>query len=139
MSCYEDESSQQDDRGCPFVSAIRMLQQAGIRPPMAADEPFDPPIAKIRQRVPAARTVLARCNGEVFLIFTEIGDRDGLSSAEALAAIRSENRVGTLTVVCDLPADVNHLGRLVAEIRGYSIVFAARQFVRRDHDKGGRS
>ncbi len=122
----------------PF-DAIAALLGSGVRFPMAADEPFDPPIATIRRRVPAARTVLARCNGDVFLIFTELGDRDVLPVEEAVAAMRSGSDPRTLTVACDLPADVNRLGHIVAEIRGYSIVGVEGQFVRRPHQGGGRS
>lgn len=139
MSCSEEQHTIHQSKPDRPFSAIAALLGSGIRHPMAADEPFDPPIATIRRRVPAARTVLARCNGDVFLIFTEIGDRDVLPVKEAVAAMRSESDPRTLTVACDLPADVNHLGHIVAEIRGYSIVGIDGQFVRRDHRKGGRS
>lgn len=121
------------------VNAIMTLLQSGVRLPMAADEPYDLTIDQIRSRVPAARTVLARCHDELFLIFAEIGDRDQISLHEAIAAMRSDGKPGTLTVLCDLPADVNRLGRVVAEIRGYSIVGIDGVFGRRDYREGGVS
>jgi hypothetical protein len=139
MSFSEEQPTLQHNKAKEPFSAIAALLGSGIRFPMAADEPFDPPIATIRRRVPAARTVLARCNGDVFLIFTELGDRDVLPIKEALAAMRSEADPRTLTVACDLPADVNRLGHIVADLRGYSIVVVDGQFVRRQPQEGVRS
>jgi hypothetical protein len=138
MSSSEHQSGISEGGPAKRDSAFEALLGSGIRFPMAADEPYDPPIGVIRRRVPAARTVLARCNGDVFLIFTELGDRDVLPIPEALDALRSEDDQRTLTVACDLPADINRLGHIVAELRGYSIVWTNGVFARRDHREGGR-
>lgn len=137
-SSAEQPAINQSKPNEPF-NLMAALLGSGIRLPMAADEPFEPRIPELRRRVPAAQTVLARCNGEVFLIFAGRGDRDVLPVKKAMAAVRSDSSPRTLTVTCDLPADVNRLGHIVAEMRDYRIVGVEGQFIRRPHQRGGHS
>jgi hypothetical protein len=122
-----------------FVSMLQYSQAAGIRPPMGSDRPFGLTIPQTRHRTFKAKRVLARRNGDTFLIFSELDNRYEVSKEQAIDAIRSEGKRGTLTAACGLPADVSRLGHIVAEVLGYSIVCLDPDCVRRDRQEGSRS
>lgn len=124
----------QSDPKKPFnvADVLRQLEKTGV--PMAADTPFDIPESEIRQQAKTARSVVANCRGGSHVVFTEAGDGSP-SLFDVLEIITSASTdPDVLVVECDVPTDIQRLGRIIEEVRGFSLEAVDGELVKRLRD-----